>query len=673
MADNQVQVEISIEEKAALRALTQLSKGVESFEKQTEKSISKADVFFANFAANIATKLVFGGFDLASKAISVFRSTLAEGISLAQVQEDAINKLNSQLARTGEFSQESSKDFQDYASSLQAVTKFGDEVILGQLAIAKAFGANNEQAKSLVTASADLAESLGVGLDSAVKNLSKTLGGQLGELGELVPELKNFTKEQLQAGAAIDFVAQKFQGVAANATKTFSGALTQTTNIIGDTKESLGLIVTQSPVVVSAIGAVGKIFGELNSTIGENSETIRTFAESAILQTLKGGIEFLVEGFIIAVQSVNTLSDVIDFSIGKIAEFSASTAEFLGKDATAFEGVAQAALNSIAQREAGETQLVNTLTALKNRSIEIINTEVEAARTAKDAINVVNQERLQNEVVASEAILAQRRQAQADLDLALLDQKQKEIELNQVDNERRGEERIAELQLIQDFEIQKAQIQLDATIAKNQSIEDAEARALANKKALIDQEIAIRQAQVKSERAQEAERDLIRQTQIKGLQANIQAGIQLTRQGTAENKALQIANAVISTYSAANLALANPPGPPFTIPLAAAAVLSGLANVQRIQAQSYATGGVFGGFNGATYGGDNMVANVRTGEMALNASQQKTLFSIANGKSQNSSTMDEIRALASQPVIVQVDGREVARAVRNQKLAGYQI
>ena len=48
---------------------------------------------------------------------------------------------------------------------------------------------------------------------------------------------------------------------------------------------------------------------------------------------------------------------------------------------------------------------------------------------------------------------------------------------------------------------------------------------------------------------------------------------------------------------------------------------------------SFATGGVVGGFQGASMGGDNTYAHVRNGEMILNAAQQKAIWNQLNGLS----------------------------------------
>ena len=86
--------------------------------------------------------------------------------------------------------------------------------------------------------------SAGVGnLESNVQNLAKTLTGTSGKLGQVIPEMKELTKAQLENGEAIDIVLQKYNGFAENlATNTLEGATKQVGNLIGHIKEKLGSI-----------------------------------------------------------------------------------------------------------------------------------------------------------------------------------------------------------------------------------------------------------------------------------------------------------------------------------------------------------------------------------------------------------------------------------------------
>ena len=70
------------------------------------------------------------------------------------------------------------------------------------------------------------------------------------------------------------------------------------------------------------------------------------------------------------------------------------------------------------------------------------------------------------------------------------------------------------------------------------------------------------------------------------------------------SKAFAVADATVNAFASFNAALKNPPGPPFTIPLAAAALIQGLAQVKSIK--SATLGG--GGGGGAPGGGGGAAA-----------------------------------------------------------------
>jgi hypothetical protein len=109
---NEVSVEITVEEKAALKALSKLTQGFDQVEKKAVGSTKKMDMALASFAGNVAS-------NVAGKALGFLVSALGEVVNAAQRQEDAINSLNASLRQSGEFSQATSEDLQDFASSLQ--------------------------------------------------------------------------------------------------------------------------------------------------------------------------------------------------------------------------------------------------------------------------------------------------------------------------------------------------------------------------------------------------------------------------------------------------------------------------------------------------------------------------------------------------------------------------
>lgn len=252
--------------------------------------------------ARISTIAVAAGAALAS----VFT---VKSIQLANQQEDAIKRLNTSLQVAGDFSQKASQDIQDFAAELQTVTRFGDEAILNQVALAKSFGATNEQAKQIAKTATDLSEALGIDLESATRNVAKTLGGYAGELGETIPQLKAFTTAQLQAGAGVDILAQKFAGTAQQQVKTFSGGLAQLSNSFGDLLEEFGFLITKSPAVNQAIQSVNKVVLDL-------SERLKNFSKGFNITT---DVVFPLLGIADAINGTVVPAFELLFNVGKIA------------------------------------------------------------------------------------------------------------------------------------------------------------------------------------------------------------------------------------------------------------------------------------------------------------------------------------------------------------------
>lgn len=127
---------------------------------------------------------------------------------------------------------------------------------------------------------------------------------------------------------------------------------------------------------------------------------------------------------------------------------------------------------------------------------------------------------------------------------------------------------------------------------------------------------------------------------------------------------------LLATQSASALAIANTLKDGGTLGMVQAAIMGVQTAVQlasQIAAKpippSYETGGVVGGFSGATLGEDNVYIHARRGEMMLNAAQQKNLFDIANGSG----------ASYSNNIFVKNEAGDVARANASVDSDGVQI
>ncbi len=101
-----------------------------------------------------------------------------------------------------------------------------------------------------------------------------------------------------------------------------------------------------------------------------------------------------------------------------------------------------------------------------------------------------------------------------------------------------------------------------------------------------------------------------------------------------------VQGAQIASSGALAVTKALATGGPLAIPLSVAtgAVVAGQLAVwgaNKPQPPKFASGGVVGGYNGASMGVDNTTAVVREGEMILNGKQQEQLFRMANGTTNN--------------------------------------
>lgn len=284
------------ESDVTLQVLVEIRDGIQNlkkFESEAEKSTkSVADGFAAIKSAAQLAVAVFAG----KQVVDFF----AAGIEAAEAQETAMRNLGTALAQTGEYSQSAMKDFEDFANQMEATTKYGDDFVLSQVAIAKSFGVSNEQAKELVTTAADLAAATGDSLDGAVRKLGLTYSGTTGKLDEMVPALKGLTKEQLANGDAVRILAERYQGAAEGEIQTFAGSIIQAKNAFGNLQEAFGAIIVDNPAVIAAIGFVKDIFTDLESIVKDNQETLGEI------------VTFLAKGFIV---TLSTVTDVVGFVI----------------------------------------------------------------------------------------------------------------------------------------------------------------------------------------------------------------------------------------------------------------------------------------------------------------------------------------------------------------------
>ena len=221
-----------------------------------------------------------------------------------------------------------------------------------------------------------------------------------------------------------------------------------------------------------------------------------------------------------------------------------------------------------------------------------------------------------------------------------------------------------------------------AEILKNESILKGQELRLANDLAFAKKEEQLRKASndkaladIKAQQAGELALENAKQNAKNTLIGQgFTLAATLAKDGTRTQFLIQKAGALAEIAIADGKARALIPAQtaliPFPASLAAAASLNayvtaqtalGAAIVGASAIKGFADGGIVGQ-GGATVGPDNRVATIRDGELILNGQQQKTLFDAINSGN-----------LGGGDIVVQVDGKEIARAVRSQIQGGFRL
>lgn len=270
---SKVELELTASTSKALSSIQRFSDSSSKALKTVESSFSAIKTVAAAAVGFIAARQIVGG--------------IGSVVEAAIKQENAVNKVAIAMKTAGDYSHAALADMQAFAASLEDTTGIGDETTLELIALAKAYGANNEQAKLAAQAAIEYAAATGRDAKQAIAQVSKTLGGYAGELGEVNPRIRALTKEQLQAGEAARVLLQQFGGSAAGMLQTFSGALTNLQGRFAGFQESLGEIIIKNPAVVGAINLLARGIQKLETEFRARQKQISAFVTDSMIGLLK--------------------------------------------------------------------------------------------------------------------------------------------------------------------------------------------------------------------------------------------------------------------------------------------------------------------------------------------------------------------------------------------------
>ena len=235
--------------------------------------------------------------------------------------------------------------------------------------------------------------------------------------------------------------------------------------------------------------------------------------------------------------------------------------------------------------------------------------------------------------------------------------------------EARGEQEESDLEALREFEFRKIEITREAELTKAKLIQDEQRRISEIAKINAKADLKRRQTEVKQEVAHEKQLTTIKRQEVNARFDIIRAGFELAGALAEDGSKTQIriqkgaavASSIIAGYQAVAQALATPPGPPFTFALAAtvgAAAALRTAAITSTFIKSFQQGGIV---PGTSFSGDRVPALVNSGELILNRAQQGVIARDVQNSSDN------------RPIVIQIDGREIARAVRDEIESGFEL
>ena len=159
--------------KVAVEALLKLRDEISQNSKRVDKALGKLDKTTRKTKGSV--KALGASLAKVGLGLGIASIALKKVLAAQSLQIKSINSLNLALANQGNLLPGTSQRLQEYASELQGITTFGDEVILQNQALLASFGMNENQLKTTTKAALDFAAATGSDLKAAVNLLGKAL------------------------------------------------------------------------------------------------------------------------------------------------------------------------------------------------------------------------------------------------------------------------------------------------------------------------------------------------------------------------------------------------------------------------------------------------------------------------------------------------------------------
>lgn len=239
--DSEVNIGTKVDESGLDKGLKSVKNKVNNAAKDMNKGAKATNALKTAFnetggaASSFASKMgsvassggaVAAGITAAILAAKKYIETLKQANEAYKVQTKAENALAKAAENNPYLNGESVRRLKEYASTIQSFSDYGDEGTIDIMAQISA-GRTEAEIMKIMGAAADYAAAKHIDLKSAAEALNATYSGMAGTMGRQIAEIKDLTDEQLKNGEAIDIIAAKYKGFAAEAADSSTQAKTR--------------------------------------------------------------------------------------------------------------------------------------------------------------------------------------------------------------------------------------------------------------------------------------------------------------------------------------------------------------------------------------------------------------------------------------------------------------
>jgi hypothetical protein len=203
--------------------------------KKAEKAFGEIEKAGAKVGTSLKNALLPVGLALGGLAVAGAKFAMAA----AEDQKSAA-LLARQLKVTTRATDAQVKATEDFILQMSLANGVADDELRPSLSKLVRGTKNVSKAQKLLALSLDIAKGSGKSLSQVTDSISKALGGNMGALARLSPEVKQMVKDHKSLDQILQALGKTYAGSATTAANTFQGRMDRLKVAINETKESIG-------------------------------------------------------------------------------------------------------------------------------------------------------------------------------------------------------------------------------------------------------------------------------------------------------------------------------------------------------------------------------------------------------------------------------------------------